>query len=84
MSNVKTAVSLEAPLFEQVEALAHEMQISRSRLVALALEDFVRRHQNQRLLERLNAAYNDAPDPAEQALSQARRRHHRRLVDGEW
>jgi metal-responsive CopG/Arc/MetJ family transcriptional regulator len=84
MPNVKTAISIETPLFEQLEAIAHEMRISRSRLVALALEDFIHHYQNQQLLERLNAAYDDAPDSVEQALSQARQRHHRRLVDGEW
>jgi metal-responsive CopG/Arc/MetJ family transcriptional regulator len=84
MANVKTAVSLQKSLFEQVEALAGEMKISRSRVFALALEDFVRRHQNRQLLERINAAYADTPDPAEDALRRRMRRHHRRIVEGEW
>jgi metal-responsive CopG/Arc/MetJ family transcriptional regulator len=84
MANVKTAVSLQKSLFEQVEALAGEMKIPRSRVFALALEDFVRRHQNRQLLERINAAYTDTPDPAEGALRRRMRRHHRRIVEGEW
>jgi antitoxin MazE6 len=83
MSNVKTAISLQKALFEQVEALAHEMNISRSHLFALALEDFIRRHQNRQLLDQINAAYDDAPDAGERELQRAMRRSHRRIVEGE-
>ncbi len=83
MAHVKTAISLPEPLFEQMEALARETNLSRSRLVALALESFIQRHENQRLLAQLNAAYEAAPDAAERAVQQAHRRH-RAVVDGEW
>jgi len=84
MAHIKTAVSLQEDLFEQVETLASEMKISRSRLFALALEEFLRRHQNQQLLEQINAAYDEAPDPSEQALQRRMRRQHRQIVEGEW
>jgi metal-responsive CopG/Arc/MetJ family transcriptional regulator len=84
MEHVKTAISLHKTLFEQVEALAHEMHISRSRLFVLAVEEFIRRHESQQLLERINAAYADAPDTAEQALHHRMRRQHRHVVEGEW
>jgi metal-responsive CopG/Arc/MetJ family transcriptional regulator len=83
MAHVKTAVSLREDLFEQVEALASEMKISRSRLFVLALEEFLQRHQNQQLLEQINAAY-EAPDPSEQALRRRMRHQHRQIVEGEW
>ncbi|MBI3976986.1 MAG: hypothetical protein HY331_02260 [Chloroflexi bacterium] len=84
MANIKTAISLRQPLFERVEALAQEMGISRSRLFALAVEDFIRRHQSQQLLERINAAYEEATDSNEQALRRQMRRPHRQIVEGEW
>jgi hypothetical protein len=84
MANVKTAISIPQPLFEQVEALTREMHISHSRLFALAVEDFMHRYENQRLLERLNTAYTDAPTPDEQALLRRMRRQHRQMVEGEW
>ena len=84
MANVKTAISLQKTLFEQVEALAREMKVSRSRLFVLALEDFVRRYQNQQLLEKINLAYQDAPDRAEQKRLRKMRRQHRKVVEGEW
>ncbi|MEE8390703.1 MAG: hypothetical protein V3S14_07915 [Anaerolineae bacterium] len=84
MTTVKTAISLQKTLFERAKALANEMKISRSRLFVLALEDFLRRHESQRMLEDIDAAYDDAPDPAEQALRRRMRRQHRQIVEGEW
>lgn len=84
MAHIKTAISLREDLFEQVETLASEMKISRSRLFALALEEFLQRYQSQQLLERINAAYDEAPDPSEQALQRRMRRQHRQIVEGEW
>ena len=84
MPNVKTTISLEAPLFEKAESLAQEMKISRSRLIALALEDFVQRYQNERLLEQLDAAYADGLDAEEQAVLSGMRRHFPRAADEAW
>ena len=84
MASVKTAISLQESLFDRAEALAYEMKISRSRLFALALEDFIRRHENQQLLKRINAAYDDTPDPSEQVLQRSMLREHRQIVEDEW
>jgi hypothetical protein len=84
MSHVKTAISLPESLWEQAEALAHEMAISRSRLFAIALEDLLRRRKSQRLLEQLNAAYADGPDADEHALRDAALQNQRRMLEGEW
>jgi metal-responsive CopG/Arc/MetJ family transcriptional regulator len=84
MSNVKTAVSLQKSLFEQLEALASQMKVSRSRLLALALEEFIRRRENQQLLEKINQAYEDVPEATEQMQLRKMRRRHREVVEGEW
>ena len=83
MASVKTAISLQQPLFDQVEALAREMQVSRSRLFVLAMEEFIERYQNQRLLKEINAAYEDMPDPVEQDLQRRMRHQQRQLVEGQ-
>lgn len=82
MAHVKTAVSVEKSLFEQTEALARRMRISRSRLFALALEDFIHRMENRELLKRINAACS--VDRSEEKLRRELRRQHRKLVEGEW
>mgnify|MGYP005871680857 CR=1 FL=1 len=84
MANIKTAISLQKSLFEQVEILAREMKVSRSRLFVLALEDYIRRHQNQQLLERINKAYQEAPDATEQKRLRNMRRQHRKIVEDQW
>ena len=79
---MKTAISLPQPLFEQVDALAQELQISRSRLFVLAVEAFIQRHQNRQLLEAINEAYGGLPDTEEQTLRDRMRQQHRRRVEG--
>lgn len=84
MSNVKTAISMQQSLFEQVDSLAQEMEISRSRLFVLAMEDFMQRRQNRHLLEAINHAYADLPELDEESLRRQMRQQHRRMVEGEW
>ncbi|UCC62840.1 MAG: CopG family transcriptional regulator [Anaerolineae bacterium] len=84
MANVKTAISLQQSLFEQVDALAQELQISRSRVFVLAVEAFIQRYQNRQLLAAINEAYDDLPDPEEQSLRDRMRQQHRLMVEGQW
>ena len=84
MAQIKTAVSLDRSLFEQVDTLAHKMKVSRSRLLAMALEDFLRRHENEQLLQAINRTYQDEPDEARPSLRQGVRPIHRKIVEGEW
>jgi metal-responsive CopG/Arc/MetJ family transcriptional regulator len=82
MVNVKTAISIEKPLFDEVEALAEDMKVSRSRVFALAAQQFVEEHKNRKLLEAINAAY-EPPTEEERAVLEQIRESQRQLVD-EW
>ncbi len=84
MQNVKTAISIQKSLFDQAEKIARKMKVSRSRLYALALEDYIRREQNRELLAQINAAYADEPDATETTWRRKTRGTHRRIVRGEW
>jgi metal-responsive CopG/Arc/MetJ family transcriptional regulator len=84
MATVKTAVSVQESLFRKVDALANELQISRSRLFSLAIEEYLERHQSQRLLREINAAYDDMPDQEEQEVLQRMRRKQRQLASKQW
>lgn len=84
MANIKTAISIDKPLFEQVDDLAHELNISRSRIFALAAIEFIQRHENQKLLEAINTAYNDFPDAKEKSLKSRMRSEHLKMVKDQW
>jgi len=84
METVKTAVSVNKSLFEQAEELARELNISRSRLYTLALQEYIQQRQNQILLEQINAVYADEPDAEEEATLAHLRTLQRRVVEGEW
>ena len=84
MATIKTAISLQESLFAQVEDLAQHLNVSRSQVVALALEEFIRRHQNRQLLDAINRAYDAQNDADELERTPSRRQHHRRIVEGEW
>ena len=59
---MKTAVSLPDNLFRQADEMASELAIPRSRLVAMALEEFIRKHRQQDVTERLDAVYGSLPE----------------------
>ena len=84
MTNIKTAISIDKPLFEEVEALAKELEVSRSRLFSLAVLDFIQRRKNHELLEAINTAYSDSSDFSEEQVIERMKSSHRRLVKGSW
>lgn len=77
MAHKKTAVSIDEGLFEEAEAWAGKLGISRSRLFARAVEEYVRRHENEELLRRLNEAHADGPDPEEKEFLEHYKRYYR-------
>ena len=58
---MKTAISLPDYLSRQADEMAAELAIPRSRLVALALEEFMRKRRQQDVTERLDAVYGGLP-----------------------
>jgi metal-responsive CopG/Arc/MetJ family transcriptional regulator len=84
MANVKTAISVDKPLFDEVDALAQEMEVSRSYLFTLAAREYIQRRTSQKILEAVNAAHDDVPDPAEDSLQTRMRSKHREMVKDQW
>jgi metal-responsive CopG/Arc/MetJ family transcriptional regulator len=85
MTHVKTAVSIEESLFREAESLAENMKVSRSKLFAAAISEFISKYKNQQLLSEINAAYDDAPDKQEKNKLEAMRGKQRQLLlDEPW
>lgn len=63
---MKTAVSIPDAVYRAGELLAKRLKLPRSRLYALALADYVERHADDDITQRLNAslaAHPAMPDP---------------------
>ncbi len=84
MTSVKTAISIQKSLFEKVDDLAREMNVPRSRVFVMAVEEYLQRHQNRQLLAEINRAYEDEPAPKEAEYLERMRRQQGRVVREEW
>ncbi|RME74102.1 MAG: ribbon-helix-helix protein, CopG family [Chloroflexi bacterium] len=84
MASIKTAISIQKALYEQVDQMARELNVSRSRIFVMAVEEFIQRYQNQQLLQQINQAYDDMPPAEEQVYLDKMRQQHRQVVNREW
>ncbi len=83
MPNIKTAISIEKPIFDQVNDLAKNLNISRSRLFVIAAQEFIQRHANMELLKTINDAYDDLPEVDTKIVDKMRPRH-LNMVRDQW
>ena len=83
MPSVKTAISLDKELLMSVDRLASDLHISRSKVFALAVQNFLKIRENQSLLEQLNKAHEDFPDKEEKAISKAMCTKYGKIVEHE-
>jgi len=68
---VKTAVSLPDKLFDRAEVAAKKLRVSRSRLYATAIADFLERQRSRDVTRRLNEVYDRRPAKVDPALARA-------------
>jgi metal-responsive CopG/Arc/MetJ family transcriptional regulator len=71
---MKVALSIPDDLFETAEALSKRLGLSRSRLYATALADYVAKHRGRKTTDRLNAVYADQPGSVDAPVRRAQRR----------
>ena len=82
MPNIKTAISIEKPIFEKMDVLAKNLKVSRSRLFAMAAREFIQRHNNMELLKLLNEAYEDVSES--EPIVDMMRPNHYKMVEDQW
>jgi len=83
MPGVKTAISLEEKLFDQVNKLATDMHVSRSKLFTLAIKDYLKKQEGKKLLAQLNEVYRDSPSKEEEIISKAMHKKQRKIAEHE-
>lgn len=82
-ASVKTAISMQQHLFNDVNALANELNVSRSKLFVLAIEDFIKKNENKKMLSQINAAFTDSPDHAERKNEELMKRKQKQILESD-
>lgn len=71
---MKTAISIPDKVFRSADSLAKRLGLSRSQLYSTAISEFLSRHQDKQVTDRLNAVYSteDSTLPSGLNIMQAR------------
>jgi metal-responsive CopG/Arc/MetJ family transcriptional regulator len=81
---MKTAISIDDGLLQEADETARLMGLSRSRLFAMAVGDFLQRQRQEQMLLRLNEVYTESREPAETILLKGIKAKVRRAVKERW
>ena len=80
---MKTAISIDEALLHEADETARSMNLSRSRLFALAVGEFLQRCKHEQMLQRLNNVYA-AGTESEKRLLKGIKTKVRRTVRESW
>jgi metal-responsive CopG/Arc/MetJ family transcriptional regulator len=81
---MKTAISIDDGLLREADETARLLGLSRSRLFALAVGDFLQRQRQEQMLRRLNEVYASGLEPADKGLLKGIKSKVRRTVNERW
>ena len=62
---VRISITIDKSLYDQSESLAQQLNLSRSGLFGIAMENFIKNTQGQTLIDRTNQVYSDQPNAFE-------------------
>jgi len=83
-SNMKAAISIDDGLLKEADETARLLGLSRSRLFALAVDDFLRKQRQEQMLARLNEVYANESEPSEKRLLNKIKARVRATVQDRW
>ncbi|NJL22997.1 MAG: hypothetical protein HC895_22710 [Leptolyngbyaceae cyanobacterium SM1_3_5] len=66
---MKTAISLPDSVFEEAEALAQQLGLSRSELYTKALQAYLKKYDRNQILHRLNQVYAQESSQLDPAMA---------------
>lgn len=81
---MKTAISIDDDLLQEADEAAHSMGLSRSRLFARAVGDFLQRNREEQMLRQLNEAYGGDTSRSEKQLLKSIKAKVRPVVKDRW
>jgi metal-responsive CopG/Arc/MetJ family transcriptional regulator len=81
---MKTAISVEDELLKEADRFAHRLGVSRSRLLSLALRDYLTQRRDEEIIEQLNQVYGGERDPEEARVTRQMKAKFRRVIQDRW
>jgi hypothetical protein len=75
---------MDGDLLKEADETARRIGLSRSRLFAVAVGDFLRRQRREQILLRLNEVYGNGLEPAEKGLLKSIKARVRRTLKERW
>jgi len=81
---MKTAISIDDGLLQEADETAQQMGLSRSRLFALAVAEFMQRQRREQMLLRLNEVYARGTEEPETRLLKGIKSKVRGVVKDRW
>ncbi len=85
MAHIKTAISIDADVFKDVQRGTHQIHISRSRLFEIAARDWLKKQQQKLLIQQINSVVEqDTFDEQNHRQMELMRDHQRKLVQDTW
>jgi metal-responsive CopG/Arc/MetJ family transcriptional regulator len=78
---MKTAISLDDALLHEADKTARKMGLSRSRLFAVAIAQFLQRQKQEEMLLQLNDVYAGGMTPVEKRLLRGMKAKARRIAE---
>jgi metal-responsive CopG/Arc/MetJ family transcriptional regulator len=81
---MKTAISIDDGLLKEADETARLLGLSRSRLFALAVDDFLRKRRQEQMLLRLNEVYANGAESEEKRLVRNIKAKVRPTVQDRW
>lgn len=84
MPTIKTAISIDKDLFDEINQLALKTHVSRSQFFSQAAEFVIHKNENLSLFQKLNEAYGSKPSPDEAAIITHSKKYHARVARESW
>jgi len=84
MAVIKTAISIDENLFEQIRKLSEEINLSRNQIFSQAVRYFIEKKSNLELVRRINMAYPDILDEEERERLKKSKRKYKENLKEEW
>ena len=81
---MKTAISIEDGILREADETARQMGLSRSRLFALAVTDFLQRYRSEQIRIRLNNVYANEAEPSDRRQLKGIKAKVRRTILEHW